>query len=94
MSKADGLIVIARPSSAFEAQVVAGVLKSAGIPTYGATGLLMDEFAMSQALMNVGNEIRIRAADRDRADEALAAAKQAGSRLAEEDGDPGGSGAS
>ena len=97
MSKPDDLIVFARPSSAFEAQVVAGVLESAGVPTYGPTGLLADEFAMSQALMNVGTEIRIRSADRGRAEEALAAAKQAGAELSEageDPEDPEGSGAS
>ena len=58
---------------------------------------LADEFAMSQALMNVGTEIRIRSADRGRAEEALAAAKQAGAELSEageDPEDPEGSGAS
>lgn len=89
MTQDEDLIVLRTPATAFEARVVVGVLGSAGVPTYGATGLLADEFAMSQALMNVGTEIRVRAADRDRAEAALAAAKDA-SKLLDQDGfDPG-----
>lgn len=89
MSQDEDLIVLRTPATAFEARVVVGVLGSAGIPTYGATGLLADEFAMSQALMNVGTEIRIRAVDRDQAEEALAAAKDAGELLDQDGFDPG-----
>lgn len=89
MTQDEELIVLCSPATAFEARVVVGVLGSAGIPTYGATGLLADEFAMSQALMNVGTEIRIRAVDRDQAEEALAAAKDAGELLDQDGFDPG-----
>jgi len=89
MTQDEDLIVLRTPATAFEARVVVGVLGSAGIPSYGATGLLADEFAMSQALMNVGTEIRVRAADRDRAEAALAAAKAAGELLEQDGFDPG-----
>ena len=82
------LIVVATPATSFEAKVVVAVLESAGIPTYGPTGLLMDEFAISQALMNVGTQVRVRATDRARAERALAAARQAGEDLEQEGLDP------
>jgi hypothetical protein len=83
------LVVLTTPATAFEAKVILAVLEDAGVAAYGASGLLMDEFAMSQALMNVGTEIRVRAADRESAAAALAGAKKAGELLDQEGFDPG-----
>ncbi|MCA8955773.1 MAG: hypothetical protein KDC87_06855 [Planctomycetes bacterium] len=65
----------------FEAQVVAGVLRSAGIPVLINGSLCQDDFAISQALLNrVGTDVRV---PPDRVEDALAAIAQARSEAAE-----------
>ena len=71
----------------FEAQVIAGVLRSAGVPAYVAGAQLTDEWAISQTLANLRScDITVRRVDLERARDALAEAKRAG-ELLEDSGD-------
>ena len=71
--------------SGFEAQVLAGILRSAGIPAYVEGGMLVDEFAATQQLMNLqAVRILVPASSLDRARAALDEAAAAGKLL---DGD-------
>lgn len=47
------LVVVETASTASMAQIIAGILKAAGIPAYVAGSLLQDEWAMSQKLMGL-----------------------------------------
>ena len=49
------IVVIHRAQSRSEAQIVVSVLRSAGIPAYVDGQFLNDEFAASQAIMNLGS---------------------------------------
>lgn len=89
MTQDEAFVVLLTPATSFEARVVLGVLESSGIQAFGPSGMLMDEVAMSQALMNSGTEIRVRAGDHQAAESALARAKEAGELLDREDFDPG-----
>jgi hypothetical protein len=79
------LVAFHRARSAWEAQIIAAVLADAGIPAFVAGGLLTDEFAMSQRLMNLQNvEIQVPYDRVDDARDALAAARDAGKMLDED----------
>ena len=81
-------LVDLKAATPFEAQVIAGVLRDAGVPAYVEGQQLTDEFAMSQTLMNLqGVRIKVPKRDLERAREALAAARRAGERLAQEESD-------
>lgn len=71
--------------SPWDARIIAAIMADAGIPAFVAGGLLTDEFAMSQQLMNLqGVQVRV---PRDRLEEAqaaLAAAREAGKQLSED----------
>ena len=83
--EAPDLVDLHNAKTPFEAQVIAGVLRDAQIEVYVASGLLTDEFAVSQRLMNLqGVAIRVRREDLDRANEALEAARAAGRQFDEE----------
>lgn len=70
-----------------EAQVIAGVLRDAQIPTYVSGGQLTDEFAMSQQVLGLQNvTVRVRSTDVESAKRALAEAREAGKQL--DDADP------
>ncbi len=88
-SAGDQLVVRVTAKTTFEMGGLVGILKGAGVPVYANTGLLSDEFASAQALMNMGTEIRVRSADRQRAEAALRVADEASALLDSEDFDPG-----
>lgn len=70
----------------FEAQVIAGVLQEAGIPTYVSGSLLTDEFALSQQLMGLQNATVQVPKDRlQDAETAIAEAKAAGKKMTEDE---------
>ena len=72
----------------FEAQVIGGVLRSAGVPCYVGGTQLNDEFAASQRLANLQTcDITVLRSDLDRAKEALAEAKRAGELLEQMESD-------
>ncbi len=80
------LVDLKTAKTPFEAQVIAGVLRDAGIKVYVAGGLLTDEFALSQQLMNLQSvAIRVQRSDVDRANEALEQAKEAGRQFDEDE---------
>ena len=85
---APDLVDLEPAKTPFEAQVIAGVLREAGLAVYVAGSLLTDEFALSQALMNLqGVAIRVRREDLDRANEVLEQARAAGRQFDEEQSD-------
>ncbi len=47
------IVVVATARTPLEAQLIAGILESEGIPVYVAGSLLQDEFAMSQAVLGL-----------------------------------------
>jgi hypothetical protein len=80
------MVVFHRARSPFEARIVVAVLEDAGIPAFVPGGLLTDEFAMSQRLMNVQSvEVHVPGDRLDEARDALAAAKASGEALEAED---------
>jgi len=71
--------------SPFEAQVIVGVLQEANIPAYISGQVLADEFAISQALMNLAQvEIQVPRSKLGEARAVLAAARRAGEDLDED----------
>ncbi|MHC5063369.1 MAG: putative signal transducing protein [Planctomycetota bacterium] len=73
----------------WEAQIILAIMEDAGIPAFIPGGLLTDEFAMSQQLMNLtAVKIRVPADRLEDAQAALAAAREAGEML-NEDSDTG-----
>ena len=77
-----------RARTGFEARVVVAVLADAGIQAFTPDGLLADEFAVSQRLMNLqGVDVLVRAEDADAASQALAEARAAGRDWTDEEGD-------
>ena len=52
---APDIVVVHRAQSRSEAQIVVSVLRSSGIPAYVDGQFLNDEFAYSQAVMNLGS---------------------------------------
>ena len=75
----------------FEADVIVGILDEAGIPAYRPGGQLMDEFAISQQMMNLqGVRVYVPEDRKMEAQEALAEADRQGRILqeGEESSDP------
>lgn len=71
--------------SPFEAQVIVGVLQEANIPAYISGQVLTDEFAMSQALMNLAQvEIQVPRSKLGEARAVLAAARRSGEDMDED----------
>ncbi len=67
--------VVRTAKSPFEADVLVSILEQAGIPALRSGGMLTDEFAMTQQLMNVGGvEVRVPG---DRLEEAMQVLKEA-----------------
>ena len=84
------LVDLVQAKSPFEAQVIVGVLHAAGVAAYVQGGLLADEFAMSQQLMNLRSvAVQVPAAQAELGRQALAEAHEAGELLSriDEDGD-------
>lgn len=76
------LVELDEASSPIEARLIAGILQGAGIPAFVAGGLLTDEFAMSQRLMNLQNvRVQVRRDHLTRAREVLAEARAAAASL-------------
>lgn len=88
----DDLVDLHVAKTPFEAEVIAGVLRDAGIPVYVAGEELNDEWALSQRLMNLQGVVVT--VPRDRVEEArqvLDEAREAG-RMMDVDQDDGGEG--
>ena len=84
------ITIVHTAKSAFEAEVIAGVLREAGIPVYVAGQHLQDEFALSQMLANLLHiQIQVPADRADDARKALAAADESSKLLDSGDFDPG-----
>jgi hypothetical protein len=80
-----GPVAVHRARTGFEARVVVAVLADAGIEAFTPDGLLADEFAVSQRLMNLqGVDVLVRAEDAEAASVALAEARAAGRGWADE----------
>jgi hypothetical protein len=70
------LTVFKRASSPIEAELIAGVLRSAGIPVHVGGGMLTDEFAVTQRMLNLSAVDVLVPSDRvDAAKAALEAAR-------------------
>jgi hypothetical protein len=83
------LVDLERAHTPFEAEVIAGVLRDAGIAVYIEGRQLTDEFALSPQLLNLqGVIVKVRATEVERAREALAAAREAGRSAGEAAADP------
>lgn len=81
-----GPVAVHRARTGFEARVVVAVLADAGIQAFTPDGMLADEFAMSQRLMNLqGVDVLVRAEDAEAASAALAEARAAGRDWAPEE---------
>lgn len=78
-----------RAGNPYEARIVAGVLADAGITSWIQGALLADEFAMSQALMNLQQvTIQVHEADLEPARAAIARARRAADAEAPHDRTP------
>lgn len=89
------LVEFRMAKSPFEAKIIAAVLDDAGIPAFVASGMLADEFALSQRMMNLqGVKVQVAEENLEKAEEALAAAKRSGEELMNDvdvgDGEDGG----
>jgi hypothetical protein len=83
-----GPVAVHRARTGFEARVVVAVLADAGIQAFTPDGMLADEFAMSQRLMNLqGVDVLVRAEDAEAASAALAEARAAGRDWAPDEGE-------
>jgi hypothetical protein len=84
------LVVFREARNPFEARIIAAVLEDAGIPVFVAGGMLADEFALSQRMMNLQSVAvqvpKDRLAD---AEQALAAARAGGEALVQDEVDVG-----
>jgi hypothetical protein len=90
MSDHPEIEVLHTAKNAFEAQVIAGVLREAGIPCYVAGQSLQDEFALSQILAGVLSiEIQVPADRLDEAMRVLTEADESAKLLDRDDFDPG-----
>jgi len=81
MSNADHpeLVEFMTAKTPIEAQIIAGVLAEADIPSYIPGGQLTDEFAVSQQVLGLQNVIiSVRGTDLERARQAVAAARDLG----------------
>lgn len=82
---AEDIVVFMNAKSPFEAKIVQSVLEGAGVRAFVPGGMLTDEFAMSQRLMNLQTvEIRVHKDQLSLAREALQAAREAGEAMAAE----------
>jgi len=76
------LVEFRMAKSPFEAKIIAAVLDDAGIPAFVASGMLADEFALSQRMMNLqGVKVQVAEENLEKAEAALAAAKRSGEEL-------------
>ncbi len=89
MASPESFVEFRQARTPFEAKVIAAVLQDAEIPVLvPGGGMLADEFAVSQRLMNQqGVSVRVPADRVADAEAALAAAKRSGEQLAAELGD-------
>ena len=86
MSSEPELVVFEKADSQIEASIIKGILESEGIPVYVDGELLMDEFNMSQKLMNMsGISIEIAQEDLERARAIVASARDSGKAMEEEE---------
>ncbi len=83
MTDDEGFVEFTRAKNGFEAKLIVSILQEAGIPAHGEGDSLQDEFAMAQALMNTGGQVKVHvAAGRvEDAKKALADAREAGEDL-------------
>ncbi len=89
MSEHPNIAVLITAKSPFEAKIIASILLSENIPAYVGSGMLTDEFAASQALMNLQSvEIKVPADRLEDARKALADADAAKELLEREDFNP------
>lgn len=73
------LVVVETAKSPFEAQVIAAVLRGAGVPVYIGGSMLTDEFAASQRLMGLGGvRVQVPSDQLENARQALVEARDAG----------------
>lgn len=93
MTDTNAPVLLTTARTNFEAKVIVSVLAGEGIPAFHATGNLMDEFAVTQAMMNLqGVEVLVAAASLERAKAVLAAAREAGKFIDADDGGADGDG--
>lgn len=82
------LVELLRAKTPFEARIIAAVLGNAGIPSWVDDGTRLDEFSITQSMMNLQQvAVRVRSTDLDAARTAIAEAKKAGAEMSE-DTDP------
>ncbi|HTE04940.1 MAG TPA: DUF2007 domain-containing protein, partial [Planctomycetota bacterium] len=79
--RSQDLVPLMQAHSRAEAAVVLSLLQSAGIPSYLDGRLLMDEFALSQALLGLKSEISVHPSDIERAHLLLEEARETGRDL-------------
>lgn len=73
------LVVVETAKSPFEAQVIAAVLRGAGVPVYIGGSMLTDEFAASQRLMGLGGvRVQVPSDQLENARQALVEARDTG----------------
>jgi hypothetical protein len=81
------MVLLVEAGSVFEAQTISGLLEAAGIQFYIQGASLNDEFGASQGLMGLnGTRVMVAMKDRDRANEAVEAARESGRALEEQVG--------
>ena len=83
------VVLFTTARSPLEARIIVAVLADAGIPAFVPGGLLMDEFAVSQRLMNVLSvEVYVPGVHLEGARAALEASRRAGEAMADDDSEP------
>ena len=85
----EDLVPLMHAHSRAEAAVVASLLQAAHIPVYVDGLQLMDDFAMSQAVLGLKSDICVHPSDLQRAELLLDEARESGRELKRRDADSG-----
>lgn len=86
------LVVVEKASNSFEAELIAGILESAGIPAMIDGRFLQDEFAMPQKMLGMkGVKVCVRKEDLEDARQVLADTREAADESGATESNDGGS---
>jgi len=82
--------VVKKARTVFEAELLVGILESAGIPAFVDGRFLQDEFAMPKKMLGLdhGVKVRVRKEQLEEAKMVLEMARKSGERLEDDDGAP------
>jgi hypothetical protein len=90
MTEPNEPVLLTTARTNFEAKVIVSVLAGAGIQTFNTTGNLMDEFAVTQAFMNLqGVDVLVAPGSVDEGNRVLDAAREVGKFIEGDEDVPG-----